>query len=40
MSVAEEAYEKMLALAGKHGVGFFDVSGDAEIILPDGSRME
>lgn len=39
-SVAEEAYEKMLALAGKHGVGFFDVSGDAEIILPDGSRME
>lgn len=39
-SVAEEAYEKMLELAGKHGVGFFDVSGDAEIILPDGSRME
>lgn len=38
-SVAEEAYEKMLELAGKHGVGFFDVSGDAEVILPDGSRM-
>lgn len=36
-SVAEEAYEQMRSLAQKHGVGFFDVSGEmSEIILPDG----
>lgn len=40
-SVAEEAYEKMKALAQKHGVGFFDVSSDdGDIILPDGNLME
>ncbi len=38
-SVAEEAYEQMLALAGKHDVGFFDVSGNGDIILPDGSKL-
>ena len=40
-SVAEEAYEKMKALAQKHGVGFYDVSSDdGDIILPDGNLME
>lgn len=40
-SVAEEAYEKVKALAQKHGVGFYDVSNnDGDIILPDGSLME
>lgn len=40
-SVAEEAYEKMKALAQKYGVGFFDVSSDdGDIILPDGNLME
>lgn len=40
-SVAEEAYEKMKALAQKHGVGFFDVSSnDGDIILPDGDLIE
>ena len=33
-SVADEAYEKMKDLAQKHGVGFYDVSGDDGIILP------
>ena len=37
-SVAEEAYEQMRSLAQKHGVGFFDVSGEkSKIILPDGT---
>lgn len=37
-SVAEEAYEQMRYLAQKHGVGFFDVSGEkSNIILPDGT---
>lgn len=36
-AVAEEAYEHMRYLAQKHGVGFFDVSGEkSDIILPDG----
>ena len=35
-SVAEEAYESMLKLALKHDVGFFDVSGNGDIILSDG----
>lgn len=40
-SVAEEAYEKVKALAQKHGVGFYDVSSDdGDIILPDGNLME
>ena len=40
-SVAEEAYEKVKALAQKHGVGFYDVSNDdGDIILPDGNLME
>ena len=39
-SVAEEAYEQMRSLAQKHGVGFFDVSGEkSEIILPNGSMI-
>lgn len=33
-SGAEEAYQAMRTLAEKHGVGFFDVSGDGEIIWP------
>ena len=39
-SVADEAYEKVRTLAQKHGVGFFDVSGDGDIILPDGTSIE
>lgn len=40
-SVAEEAYEKVKALAQKHSVGFYDVSNDdGDIILPDGNLME
>lgn len=40
-SVVEEAYEKVKALAQKHGVGFYDVSNDdGDIILPDGNLME
>lgn len=39
-SVADEAYGLMRDLAGKHGVGFFNVSADdGEIILPDGTVM-
>ncbi|MFF2796492.1 hypothetical protein [Lysinibacillus xylanilyticus] len=30
-SVADEAYSTMKELAKKHGVGFFDVSGEGEI---------
>ncbi|MFB7155660.1 hypothetical protein [Lysinibacillus sp. NPDC056232] len=30
-SVADEAYHTMKELAKKHGVGFFDVSGEGEI---------
>lgn len=40
-SMAEEAYEQVKALACKHGVGFFDASGDeADVFLPDGSLMK
>jgi hypothetical protein len=33
-TVAEKAYPKMLELAKKHKVGFFDVSGSCDIIIP------
>ena len=37
-SAADEAYALTRALAQKHRVGFFDVSGkDGDIILPDGT---
>lgn len=37
-STAELAYETVVSLARKHGVGFFDVSGsEGDIILSDGS---
>lgn len=40
-SVAEEAYELVRALAQKHKVGFFDVSGErGDIIMPDGSMID
>ncbi len=39
-SLADEAYEKVRSLAQKHGVGFFDASGDGDIILPDGTMVE
>ena len=39
-SQAEEAYELVRNLAQKHGVGFFDASGDEDVILPDGSKIE
>jgi hypothetical protein len=36
-SKAEEAYEAVFRLAGKHGVGFFDASSDeAAVWVPDG----
>lgn len=39
-SLADEAYELAKTLAQKHGVGFFDVSGEEEeIFLPDGNPM-
>lgn len=38
-SLAEEAYETMRRLAQKHGVGFFDASGDGDIIFPDESNV-
>lgn len=34
-SLAEDAYNTMLKTALKHGVGFFDVSGNGEIILSE-----
>lgn len=39
-SVAENAYAKTIELDKKHNVGFFDVSGDCEIFLPDGNEIE
>ena len=36
-SEAESAYSKMLELAKKHGVGFFNASGNEEILVPDGN---
>lgn len=36
-SRAEPAYESAFSLAAKHGIGFFDVSSDADDVwLPDG----
>lgn len=37
---ADEAYKLTKELAAKHGVGFFDVSGDGDIVLPDGTLLE
>lgn len=39
-SVAEEAYDSMLKLALKHNVGFFDVSGNGDIILSEYSKLD
>lgn len=39
-SVAEEAYDSMLQLALKHDVGFFDVSGNGDIILSDDKKLD
>jgi hypothetical protein len=37
-SQAERAYDSVVALAGKHGVGFFDASGPTGAVwLPDGN---
>lgn len=38
-SVAEEAYDTMLKLALKRDVGFFDVSGNGDIILTEDSKL-
>jgi hypothetical protein len=35
-SQAQVAYSEVRRLAAKHHVGFFDVSGDAEIVFPPG----
>jgi hypothetical protein len=34
-SLAEKAYPKMLGLAKKHKVGFYDASGDGNIMFPN-----
>lgn len=36
-SVAEKAYPIMFDMAAKHGVGFFDASGDGSILFPNGN---
>ncbi len=37
-SIAENAYEVMKSVAGKHKVGFFDASAnDGDILFPDGN---
>lgn len=39
-SLAEQAYNQMLALAEKHGVGFFDVSSaNGDILFPDNGKL-
>ena len=39
-SVAVEAYDNMLRLALKHDVGFFDVSGNGDIIVSENKKLE
>ena len=39
-SQAENARKVMWDLANKHGVGFFDVSAEGGIWLPDGSQVK
>lgn len=40
-SLAEQAFNKMLELAEKHGVGFFDVSSDnGDLLLPENGKFE
>jgi hypothetical protein len=40
-SVAEQAYDKMVELAKKHGVGFFDVSNDdGDILFPENGELK
>ena len=40
-SLAEQAYNKMLELAEKHGVGFFDASSDnGDILFPDNGKLK
>lgn len=34
-NIAEEAYIKMSSLAEKHGLGFFDPSGESNIFVPN-----
>lgn len=38
-SLANEAYDLMKELAKQHDVGFFDVSGEGDIILPDDTKI-
>jgi hypothetical protein len=40
-SLAGQAYEKMIELAEKHGVGFFDVSSDnGDILFPENGKLK
>ncbi len=39
-SVAEHAYDNMYALAEKHGVGFFDISGSGDILFPTENGLQ
>jgi hypothetical protein len=36
----DDAYKAVRLLSQKHGVGFFNVSGNRDIYLQDGSKME
>lgn len=38
-SLADEAYDTVRVSAVKHGLGFFDISGEGSIFLPDGSKL-
>ena len=38
-SQIEPAYNLVTQLASKHGLGFFDVSGDESVTLPDGTKL-
>ncbi|WP_338751390.1 hypothetical protein [Bacillus sp. FJAT-52991] len=39
-SLADQVYNQFRELALKHKVGFFDASGDGDIILPDVSKID
>lgn len=40
MSYDLMVFEKTKAPKEKHGVGFFDVSGNGQIIFPDGKELK
>jgi len=38
--LAEQAYSTMRGLAEKHGVGFFDCSGNGDIFFPENGKLK